>query len=293
MSTAKALINIFADTQRVGKLYGGSYKDSISYSPDELPEWGERELPEDGPGGPDKLEVLPKDILTAVLDILEEEPEAKVLVLNCASEKMPGGRVRAGAGGLEESVFRRTDYVLRTNERLYPISPDHFIVTEGVRIIKTETHERIADPPAVDFIAMPALRRPIVRYGKYNDEDHQSMVNRIDLILRYGALEGYTHLVLGALGCGSFKNPANLVAKLFRKAVLAHGHFYRHIVFAIADGEKGNNHTTFKTILLSDESDESDENDESKDGSEDDGDGSEGNEESKVQESTKMISPNQ
>lgn len=61
--------------------------------------------------------------------------------------------------------------------------------------------------------------------------------NKIRTIFRIGLVHGHDSLVLGALGCGAFRNPPRRVARLFHE-VMDEPEFknrYRLIVFAILD----------------------------------------------------------
>lgn len=56
----------------------------------------------------------------------------------------------------------------------------------------------------------------IVSLGSYE----KLLYERIKYILFIAAYYGYKHIVLGAWGCGAFKNDAELIAKLFEKALI-------------------------------------------------------------------------
>lgn len=68
---------------------------------------------------------------------------------------------------------------------------------------------------------------------------------KIRTILRIALDNNHTKLVLGALGCGAFKNPPSHVARLF-KEVLEEPEFigaFEEICFAILDdGNSGRDH---------------------------------------------------
>ncbi len=57
---------------------------------------------------------------------------------------------------------------------------------------------------------------------------------RIRKMLTLCAAQGYEHLVLGAWGCGEFKNDPVMVAELFRETLTDHfAGCFRHIIFAV------------------------------------------------------------
>ena len=61
---------------------------------------------------------------------------------------------------------------------------------------------------------------PIIENKLYISEEYVDLVyQRINSVLLTAAYYGYTHLVLGAWGCGAFGNDPDVVAKLFRDAI--------------------------------------------------------------------------
>jgi uncharacterized protein (TIGR02452 family) len=61
------------------------------------------------------------------------------------------------------------------------------------------------------------------------------MATRVDLVLRTFAAQGGRDIVLGAFGCGVFRNRPERVAEAFRRALFDHGlagHFAT-VTFAI------------------------------------------------------------
>jgi uncharacterized protein (TIGR02452 family) len=64
------------------------------------------------------------------------------------------------------------------------------------------------------------------------------MAGRIEKVLAIAAAERFEDLVLGAWGCGVFRNDPRLIARLFRDALVAPNGWaakFRHIVFAVFD----------------------------------------------------------
>ena len=59
------------------------------------------------------------------------------------------------------------------------------------------------------------------------------MEAKINMMFKLATREGYDSLILGALGCGQFKNPPHAVAEAFQKAVRLYKNYFRVIGFAI------------------------------------------------------------
>jgi uncharacterized protein (TIGR02452 family) len=61
-------------------------------------------------------------------------------------------------------------------------------------------------------------------------------------------------LILGAFGCGGYKNDPHKVALLFSDACKKYSHYFDHICFAIYDGKKRKpepyrNYEIFKSVF--------------------------------------------
>jgi hypothetical protein len=68
------------------------------------------------------------------------------------------------------------------------------------------------------------------------DEICRVMEERVNRVLGVAALHGHEVLVLGASGCGVFRNAPGMIAELFHQAIT--GRFrgvFTHVVFAVLD----------------------------------------------------------
>lgn len=244
------LVRTYRDTQRMSKQISSSYKQSVKYSAEELPTYEEIVSNPDLWDGEDRegtLTILNEDTLDAAYPYRDEH----TLVLNMASEGRPGGGVKKGSRAQEEELFRRTNYCDCTNRSFYPIDVDEFIVTEGVVVLKDSDYQPLRDQHTFDFMAMPAVRRPSLEGGVdyLDEEDRETMEQKIDLIFRYGVLEKYDTLVLGALGCGAFRNPPEQVALMFKAALEKYRKFFDNIVFAVLSTGNNENYDIFSQVL--------------------------------------------
>ncbi|MBS7359038.1 MAG: TIGR02452 family protein, partial [Oscillospiraceae bacterium] len=181
----------------------------------------------------------------------------KVAVLNFASAVNPGGGVSQGAMAQEECLCRSSNLLpcLKQNHlmRNYymphriannPMYSDKIVYTPNVTVFKTDDALPVIMPQNqwfnVDVItcAAPNLRNVD---SVDNDEVFSLFCNRIELVLNSAASHGVDTIILGAWGCGAFKNSPEIVAKAF-KTVIQNGysHFFKNIVFAIK-GSNSNN----------------------------------------------------
>lgn len=76
--------------------------------------------------------------------------------------------------------------------------------------------------------------------------------DKMRLCLHMAATKGHTMLVLGALGCGAFKNPpqeiANCWMEVLREEVVAGG-WFKEIWFAVYDGRNEGNYEIFRDMF--------------------------------------------
>ena len=153
------------------------------------------------------------------------------LVLNMASDYRPGGGVSSGRLHKRRELFRRTNYFRCISDQDYPLY-DKVILTKNVWVIKDRKYKIIkqSDAFSADFLACPGIRRPELDFDqvtgakKYGDrKEEESMRMRIRSIFVLAAVMGYKSLVLGALGCGAFRNPIPAVVAIFKKEIKRFG----------------------------------------------------------------------
>ena len=184
-------------------------------------------------------------------------------VLNMASRRHPGGGVMLGAGAQEESLFRRTnlfrslyqftEYFINhvwykkyitpvcTGER-YPLDRNFGgIYTPGALLFREDEqhgYKLMESPERLSFISVAGMNRPKIKDATHIADDLiEGTKNKMRTILRIGLRHGHDSLVLGALGCGAYRNPPSHIAKLFHE-VFEEPEFknkYRLISFAILD----------------------------------------------------------
>ena len=124
---------------------------------------------------------------------------------------------------------------------------------------KGNSYEFLAHPFKLSFIAVAALRRFADRemnLKPMTDSEIDRTLSKMRTIFRIGLYQGHDALVLGAFGCGAFKNPPSQIAELFKK-VMDSPEFrnkYRKIVFAVFDDHNSltngvSNYDAFKEVF--------------------------------------------
>ena len=188
----------------------------------------------------------------------------KTCVLNFASAHKPGGGVLKGSGAQEESLCRCSTlhpslifddaydkYYTRNNDYLPPMGSDGIIYSPDVVILKTDESEPKRLPEskriAVDVITCAA---PDFRYNTYDEEEFiPAMKRRIRRILQVAADHEVDNLLLGAFGCGAFKNPPEIVAAIFDEEIKPYMHSFRRIEFAIKGFRTDPNYMAFSKVF--------------------------------------------
>lgn len=238
------LITVFEETQDIISI--GGYKDSFG-------EWHEVEKPksqtfyrtlkptERGL----KFDYLPK-IYVEEIDTLQKAKELgpECVILNMASSFKPGGGVIKGAKAQEEDLCRRSNLYpsLLHFEDKYPIPKFGGIYTKDIQVFRSVgQYNLLHEPFFCSCISFPGIKLEDPANIGNEEKFMINLKGKIRGILRIAVLKKHGKLVLGALGCGAYKNPPDLVAKAF-KEVLEEKEFegrFEEICFAILPDRKG------------------------------------------------------
>ncbi len=170
------------------------------------------------------------------------------LVLNFASAKKPGGGFLAGARAQEESLARSSAlYPCLLESAMYahhsrhgdPLYTSWMILSPKVPVFRDDvTGLLLEDPYLATFLTAPAPNAGAVlaRDEGRRDEVDATMRARVTRALALAFESGHRHVVLGAWGCGVFRNDPALVADQFRVDLA--GPFrnaFDEVVFAVLD----------------------------------------------------------
>ena len=183
----------------------------------------------------------------------------KIAVLNFASATTPGGGVRKGSSAQEEALCRVSNlYLCLTDKKLWEsfyqknrdaknnIHTDDIIYTPDVMVIKNDDYKTLqeSDYFRVDVItcAAPNLRKvPANSFNRdegepiqLSDEElYKVHYKRAIKIMEVACANNVEVLILGAFGCGAFRNNPNVVAKAYKDAVEHFRHAFKEIEFAV------------------------------------------------------------
>lgn len=190
------------------------------------------------------IKVVDSDSLTAA--------KPNYLVLNFASGWTPGGGVKKGMSAQEENLCQRSSLYksLISPEASDFYSLNHLIpnmgstcsiLTKNVLVLKDKEFNDLKTPYYIDVLSVAAPR--ITESCTCTPEFLEDLLDfRINHILSVAAEHKYRNLILGAWGCGVYKNDPKQVARLFHKYINKYSGYFDEIIFAIS---KGRNYNTF------------------------------------------------
>ena len=163
------------------------------------------------------------------------------LALNFANGIHPGGGMFTGARAQEEVLCRSSAlYQTLVGDRMYethrkrprPDSTAWAIYSPNVPVFRTDAGTELERPWLLNFITCAAPYAPAVG----QPESADLLQKRIHRVLAIAKAHGYSTLVLGAWGCGAFRNDPHRTATDFRQALdNDFSGAFSDIVFAITD----------------------------------------------------------
>jgi uncharacterized protein (TIGR02452 family) len=213
---------------------------------------------------PARIEVTNESTFAA-LTRLRAEGGTRLGCLNFASAKNPGGGFLNGAEAQEEALSRASalhecllegwDSYERNRACGTCLYLDLMIVSPDVPFFRDDGGDLLDGPLLATVITAPAPNAGAV---SRNEPDRVSDIEptlkrRAKRVVHAAALQGISELVLGAWGCGVFRNDPAMVARVFADLVApgcAYSTAFSRVVFAIYDPSgTGPNFTAFQEAL--------------------------------------------
>ncbi len=188
--------------------------------------------------------------LSAARRLVNADGSLDPFCLNFASAKNPGGGFLNGSQAQEESLARASGLYACIN----PISgyyetnrscgtslyTHNMIYSPKVPVFRDDNDELLPTPYLASFVTAPAVNAGAIRQNepKRISLIESTMLERIERVLAVALLHGHDTLVLGAWGCGVFKNDPADVARWFQRQLIENERFhgaFRNVVFAALD----------------------------------------------------------
>jgi uncharacterized protein (TIGR02452 family) len=219
-------------------------KETKLFSSEELFELTAKQIPEVDFAS--EIETWNCSSLQAILRLVEEEDQEKIMCLNFASAKNPGGGFISGAEAQEESLARTSAlYVTQLEaENFYKTHrkmkscfyTDNMIYSPKVPVFRKDKGELLRKPVFCNFITSAAVNAGVVKQQEPErvNEIYGAMNLRMDKMLALALNKGNEVLILGAWGCGVFRNDPEQIAELFKKHLQGkYKNKFKRVVFAV------------------------------------------------------------
>ncbi len=186
---------------------------------------------------------------TAAIRLADTAPEP-VAVLSFASARNPGGGYVNGAHAQEEALCRSSalyhtllrapGYYAYHRENRDPFYSDRVIHSPAVPVFRDHRDRLLDTPRTAGFLTSPAPNAGVIarREPERAALVPAALARRAERVLEVAVDRGYRRLVLGAWGCGVFRNDPATVAAVFRDLLMDGGRFARHfdeVEFAVLD----------------------------------------------------------
>jgi len=174
--------------------------------------------------------------------------DGDVAALVFASAKNPGGGFRTGAQAQEESLARASalyrcltaapQFYTFHRSRSDNLYSDRVIYSPGVPVFRDDDGHLLQTPYDVSFLTAAAPNRGAVPRSRAG-QVAAILAVRARRVLAVAAAHGHRCLVLGAWGCGVFRNDPAIVADVFAEALVDSAGWFDRVVFAVCDHTKG------------------------------------------------------
>ena len=199
--------------------------------------------------------------IQAIFKYRKKYPGHRIAALNFASYKHPGGGFLAGMYAQEESLCHQSTLygVLRSYNHVY-YEPHKSSLNRGLYghdILYTPDiwFQKIPgyEDTYCDIITCAAPNWGAARRNGVTEQELMDVFGeRILSILRIAEITHVDILILGAFGCGVFKNTPSMVATLFKSIISKCNSTLMHAIFAIPD-KYSTNYKIFNHIITGEE----------------------------------------
>lgn len=213
----------------------------------------DRKITENTYNNKTKIEVVNETALHTAERLYTREDYSYIACLNFASAKNPGGGFLKGSNAQEESLARSSGLyptiiqmseMYETNRRTKTcLYTDYMIYSPDVPVFRDDYGNLLDEPYYVSFITAPAVNAGIVRAREPENVNRikEIMKKRIKKIISLGIIHGNQVIILGAYGCGVFRNNPVNIAEYFGEFLLHDTLFknkFHKIVFSVLDSSE-------------------------------------------------------
>ena len=193
-----------------------------------------------------QFQVVNSTTLASIRKHLEDNTGEDVVCLNFASAKNPGGGFLNGSQAQEESLARATGMYscIAPKQSMYNhnrqcgtcLYTHHALYSPKVPVLRNDEDELLEEPYLTSIITSPAVNAGAVR-RRERPLIEPTMRERIENVLALAVAHHHQTVVLGAWGCGVFKNDPTNVAQWLHDALQSERFqgAFRKVIFAVLD----------------------------------------------------------
>jgi uncharacterized protein (TIGR02452 family) len=230
------MVSIKDDLQR-------AVKGTVIYSAENLPSTEAKQ-----PQAETKIEVANETTFRGLVRLSERD--GRVGCLNFASARNPGGGFLTGAQAQEEALARASglypclqaapQYYERNRANRSALYLDLVIYSSQVPFFRSDAGDLLEKPVLASVITAPAPNRGAVAENEPRNlpQVDAALQRRAEMVLHIAQAHGIEGLVLGAWGCGVFRNDPAKVASTFARLLNPAGRFagvFRDVLFSVYD----------------------------------------------------------
>jgi uncharacterized protein (TIGR02452 family) len=178
------------------------------------------------------IEVVNETTLEGIAHLHREGAEP-IAALNFASAKNPGGGFLGGSQAQEESLARSSGlhaslmkawpYYEQNRENPSLLYSDSAILSPGCPVFRDDNGVFLETLQKANFISCAAPNAGAIASNSPGEVAliPEVFLRRSRYVLAVAATQGYRNLVLGAWGCGVFRNDPHMVAETFARLLFA------------------------------------------------------------------------
>lgn len=190
---------------------------------------------------------------------LKNNSKHNIVILNFANGCNLGGGYLAGSFAQEEDLCRKSAlYSCLKNKPMFynenimidnHYFTDNILYSPNVPFFRDEDNKLIEQPYHLSIISAPAPNLSVHQNDDDKDYLFEVIKKRAIRILQIAAINNHKNIILGAWGCGAFKNDPIMIATAFKLA-LDKVPAFEHVCFAISSRNEENvNLNSFKKVF--------------------------------------------
>ena len=173
--------------------------------------------------------------------------EGPIAALNFASARNPGGGFLNGSQAQEESLARSSalyasqqrawEFYVRHRQESSLLYSNAMIYSPDCPVIREDAGMLLETPTLVSFITCAAPNAGAIRDPNDKSGIENALRERAECVLALAAAKGISTLILGAWGCGVFRNDPQQVANVFADHLLRGmwRNVFDRVVFSVLD----------------------------------------------------------